>query len=428
MPGPRGGPRAPSESKESTFVVSALPQSPTPAPIAARIRDDAHAIEAARELAADFARGAIERDRHRRLPAEEVERFSLSGLWAITVPRSFGGAEVTHATLSEVTAIVAEADPSLGQIPQNHFCLVDAIRLVGTSEQQHFFFEEALAGRRFGNAVSETGTPNSKTITTRLTRTPQGLRLNGRKAYSTGALFAHWVPVAALDDDGRQVLVYVYRDAPGLTVRDDWSGFGQRTTASGTVLADNVAVQQLQVVARHRLFEPPTIHGAFAQLLHSAIDLGIARAALADLRHWVRERARPWADAGVDHASQDPLTLHRIGELVIRLHAAEALQQRAAGFLDAARDSDATDASARRVTEASIAVAEAKVLTTTLSLDAASVLIELAGTQSTLEAHALDRHWRNARTHTVHDPLRWKYHAVGNHWLNDAQPRRHASL
>lgn len=402
--------------------MSALPSVPTTD--AARIRDDAHALDVARELAADFAPGASERDRQRRLPAEEVERFSRSGLWAITVPRAFGGAQVSHATLSEVTALVSEADPSLGQIPQNHYCLVDAIRLVGTPEQQRFFFAEALAGRRFGNAVSETGTPNSKVVRTRLSRTPQGLRLNGCKAYSTGALFAHWVPVAALDDDEQQVLVYVARDAPGLTVEDDWSGFGQRTTASGSVVAENVAVTPLQVVARHRLFDPPTIHGAFAQLLHSAIDLGLARAALADLRHWVRERARPWADSGVAHAAQDPLTLARVGELVIRLHAAEALQERAGRHLDAARD----DASASRVTQASIAVAEAKVLTTTLALDASSTLIELGGTQSTLAEHNLDRHWRNARTHTVHDPVRWKYHAVGDHWLNDAEPRRHASL
>lgn len=408
--------------------MSALPLASDSHPPAERIRDDAHALDVAARLAASFAPDAAVRDQERRLPAEEVERFSNSGLWAITVPRAFGGAQVSHGTLSEVTAIVSQADPSLGQIPQNHYCLVDAVRLIGTPEQQRFFFAEALAGRRFGNAVSELGTRDSKTVTTRLTRTPSGLRLNGCKAYSTGALFAHWVPVAAIDDDKRQVLVYVARGAPGLQVLDDWSGFGQRTTASGTVIANDVAVEALQVLPRHRLFEPPTIHGAFAQLLHSAIDLGIARAALADLRHWVRERARPWADSGVARASDDPLTLSRAGELVIRLHAAEALQQRAAAYLDAARDSDGSEASTHRVTEASIAVAEAKVLTTHLALDASSTLIELGGTQSTLQAHALDRHWRNARTHTVHDPVRWKYHAVGNHWLNGTQPRRHASL
>ncbi|MFT4266890.1 MAG: SfnB family sulfur acquisition oxidoreductase, partial [Xenophilus sp.] len=318
--------------------MSALPLLPDRHPPAERIRDDAHALDVAARLAESFAAEAAARDHERRLPAGEVERFSHSGLWAITVPRAFGGAQVSHGTLSEVTAIVSQADPSLGQIPQNHYCLVDAVRLVGTPEQQRFFFAEALAGRRFGNAVSETGTLDSKTVATRLTRTAAGLRLNGRKAYSTGALFAHWVPVAALDDDQRQVLVYVARGAPGLQVLDDWSGFGQRTTASGTVIADDVAVEALQVLPRHRLFEPPTIHGAFAQLLHSAIDLGIARAALADLRHWVRDRARPWADSGAARAADDPLTLSRTGELVIRLHAAEALQQRAAAHLDAARD------------------------------------------------------------------------------------------
>ncbi|MDM0035162.1 SfnB family sulfur acquisition oxidoreductase [Variovorax sp. J22P271] len=405
--------------------MSALPSHATAdAPTATLIRDDAHALAVARELAARFAPGAAERDRQRSLPFAEIDRYAQSGLWGLAVPRAFGGPAVSHLTLSEVTALISEADPAIGQIPQNHHCLVDAIRLVGTPEQQRFFFAEALAGRRFGNAVSETGTANAKVVKTRLARTPGGLRLDGRKAYSTGALFAHWVPVAALDDEGRQVLVFVERHAPGLMVEDDWNGFGQRTTASGTVIADNVAVTPLQVVARHRLFEPPTIHGAFAQLLHSAIDLGIARAALADLRHWVRERARPWADSGVAHAAQDPLTLSRVGELVIRLHAAELLQERAAGHLDTARD----DAGAASVTEASIAVAEAKVATTQIALDASSSLIELGGTQSTLAEHNLDRHWRNARTHTVHDPLRWKFHAVGDFWLNGTAPRRHASL
>lgn len=388
------------------------------------VRDDAEALAIARRLAADFAAGASERDRQRRLPFEEVERFSASGLWGITVPRAFGGAAVSHATLAEVTALISEADPALGQIPQNHYCLVDAVRLIGDAQQQKFFFREAIEGRRFGNAVSESGTANAKVVTARLRATPEGLRLDGRKFYCTGALFAHWVPVAAKDEQDNQVLVYVAREAPGLEVVDDWSGFGQRTTASGTVTADNVAVGALQVLPRARLFEPPTIHGPFAQVLHAAIDLGIGRAAMADLHHWVRDRARPWPDSGVARAADDPLTLARIGRLVIQQHAAEALLERSGRALDRARDEPGAD----HVTEASIAVAEAKVLSTEFALEAATALIELAGTQSTLAEHNLDRHWRNARTHTVHDPVRWKPHAVGNHWLNGASPQRHASI
>jgi alkylation response protein AidB-like acyl-CoA dehydrogenase len=145
---------------------------------------------------------------------------------------------------------------------------------------------------------------------------------------------------------------------------------------------------------------------------------------MAELRTWVRDRARPWPDSGVARAADDPLTLARLGELVIQQHAAEALLARSGGHLDEAR----AHSTPERVTEASIAVAEAKVVTTEFALRAATTLIELGGTQATLAEHNLDRHWRNARTHTVHDPVRWKPHAIGNHWLNGAAPQRHASL
>jgi len=60
------------------------------------------------------------------------------------------------------------------------------------------------------------------------------------------------------------------------------------------------------------------------------------------------------------------------------------------------------------------------------AIAASSRLFELAGTRATLDKHNLDRHWRNARTHTLHDPVRWKYHAVGNYYLNNIKPPRHA--
>jgi alkylation response protein AidB-like acyl-CoA dehydrogenase len=55
-------------------------------------------------------------------------------------------------------------------------------------------------------------------------------------------------------------------------------------------------------------------------------------------------------------------------------------------------------------------------------------LFELAGSQATLAEHNLDRHWRNARVHTLHDPVRWKYHAIGNYYLNDENPPRRGTI
>ncbi len=98
--------------------------------------------------------------------------------------------------------------------------------------------------------------------------------------------------------------------------------------------------------------------------------------------------------------------------------------ERAARTLDALAAQ--SELSEDDVARASVAVGEAKVLTTEIALLASEKLFELAGTQATLAEHGLDRHWRNARTHTLHDPVRWKYHLVGNYYLNGVAPARHA--
>lgn len=388
------------------------------------IADDGEAIAVARELAARLAEGAAERDRERRLPREEIEWFSQSGLWGITVPKAYGGAGVSFVTLTEVVKLISAADSSIGQLPQNHFGLVDVITLTGTEEQKRYFFAEVLAGKRFGNGFSEKGTKNVLDLKTRVRRDGDDYVVDGTKFYSTGALFAHFVPVLGLDDERRGWLAYIPQGTAGLTITDDWSGFGQRTTASGTVTLENVRVSASHVLPAYRVSDQPTLNGPVSQIIQAAIDAGIAKAAIDDTLAFVRERARPWVDSGVERASEDPLTVREIGRLYIQLHAAEALLERSAKVLDeiAAQDAVSEDDVAR----ASVAVGEAKVLTTEAALLAGEKLFELAGTQSTLAAHNLDRHWRNARTHTLHDPVRWKYHLVGNYYLNGAKPARHA--
>jgi alkylation response protein AidB-like acyl-CoA dehydrogenase len=155
-----------------------------------------------------------------------------------------------------------------------------------------------------------------------------------------------------------------------------------------------------------------------------AIDIGIARAAINETVRFVKTRSRPWIDANVESASQDPLTIYQIGELHYQLHAAEALMARAAAKVDRA----AVALDEPTVTAAALAVAEAKIAATDIAILATNKLFELAGTQSTLEKYQLDRHWRNARVHTLHDPVRWKYHAIGNFYLNEIPPPRHAWL
>ncbi|WP_254407623.1 acyl-CoA dehydrogenase family protein [Streptomyces sp. GMY02] len=417
----------------------------------------------ARELADEFRAGAAERDRERRLPRAELERLSASGLLGVTVPREHGGADVSARTLAEIFRLLAGADASLAQIPQSHFVYINVLRRQGTPEQREFFFGEVLAGRRFGNAQSEAGTKHVQDIRTRLTpvreaplpddAVPDGAApadpvpdgavpadtvpddavpagavasylLNGQKHYSTGALFADWIPVLARAEDDALHVAYIPRDAPGVTVLDDWDGMGQRTTASGTVRLVDVAVPADRVVPHHLTFQGPQLHGAVAQLLHAAIDAGIAAAALAEAAEFVRTKSRPWFESGYETAAEDPLLIQRFGELALQVRAGEALLAAAADAVDAA-SADLTDDSAA---EASIAVAAAKVRAAEAAVETSSALFEVAGTRSALDSLNLNRYWRDARTHTLHDPVRWKVQHIGRYVLSGTRPPRHGLL
>ncbi|MGY2049206.1 SfnB family sulfur acquisition oxidoreductase [Methylobacterium sp. JK268] len=395
---------------------------PRPSAPAHVIADDAEALRVAEALAARFRPGASERDRASLRPLDELDAFSQSGLWSINVPRQYGGPEVSYRTLARVIALISAADPAIGQIAQNHLGIVAAIRTVSDPDQQALLFGEVLRGTRFGNAFSERGTKRAAEFATRFTDRGDHVVVRGQKFYATGALLAHRVPIVALDDQDRAWYAIADRDAPGLTVIDDWSSFGQRGTASGTVLIEDVRVEKSHLVPAWRGYERPSADGAIFQIIQAAVDAGIAREALDETVAFVREKARPWIDSGQERAADDPYTIRAVGDLTIRLHAAEALLDRAGLAIDAA----VAAPDAESVAAAQLATAEAKVLTTEVALAATNTLFELGGTRSTLAEHNLDRHWRNARTHTLHDPVRWKVAIVGNHALNGVKPPFHA--
>ena len=387
------------------------------------LRTDNEALEAAHTLAASAREHAGKRDQQRKLPWSLIEAFTRSGLGSISIAREFGGPQVSFVTLAEVFAIISAADPALGQIPQNQVGILSLIAATATQAQKEQLFASVLQGWRIGNAGPERGSKNTLDLKARITADGDDFVINGQKFYSTGALFAHWIAVKAINDHGKPVMAFVRRGTPGLRVVDDWSGFGQRTTASGTVLLNNVRVEAELVVDSSRLNDAPNIQGAVSQLIQAAIDLGIARGAIADTISFVRERSRPWIDAKVERNSDDPYVIADIGKLHIELHAAEALLRKAGRVLD---EVSAAAIDAHAAARASIAVAEAKVLTTELSLLASEKLFELAGSRATLAEFNLDRHWRNARVHTLHDPVRWKYHAIGAYRLNGTLPARHS--
>ncbi|MGA7816373.1 SfnB family sulfur acquisition oxidoreductase [Caballeronia sp.] len=390
------------------------PRSFSPAHV---IASDDEALRMAHQLAERFAPHAARRDSDRILPHEELNACSDSGLWAMTIPAAYGGAQVSYATVGRVFAILAAADPSIAQIQQNHNSAVFWLWKTGTEPQRAFFLGEILRGARFGNANVDAGgrLPTGSAMV--IAPDGDGFRLSGTKLYSTGALFADYVSTIGQDAQGRRIVAVVPADHPGMKILDDWQSFGQKTTVSGTVVFDDVWVPALNVLPIHRSYsEWP--QNAISQISHVGIDAGIARAAIDATIAFIRERDAASASTAITRIGADPYVIFQLGELKTKLHAAEAMMDRAGREIDRCLAAPGQDT----IADASIAVAEAKALTTEIAIEASNKLFDLAGTRSTHPSFNLDRHWRNARVHTLHDPVRWKYAAVGNFYLNGVRP------
>ncbi|CAN7462007.1 acyl-CoA dehydrogenase family protein [Rhizobium sp. LjRoot30] len=373
-------------------------------PVAHRIASEEEALDIARTLAGEFAPGASDRDINRILPYAELDLLAQSGLLGITVPSEYDGIDVSNAVLADVIAILAQADSAIAEVPQSHFQFIEALRLAGSEEQKKFFYARALGGDLFAGAIIEQ--PHAEGAeATRLAPDGIGHRINSRKYYSTGVLFSDWVVVAALDPQEKPVFGILSRKADGVQVIDDWDGFGQRTAASGTTVLQNVYINADSVV-RDRTLDPHSTIAAIGQIIHAGIDLGIARAAFADLLGFIRSRAA--REAG------DPLLQSRIGQLATELEAATALLERAGKKIDFAQ----INGNDTQETEATLSTAAARVVTSRIAAESANALFELADAGATKIGLNLDRHWRNIRAHSANEPVRKLFQETGRFHLN----------
>ncbi|MET0702000.1 MAG: acyl-CoA dehydrogenase family protein [Mycobacterium sp.] len=393
------------------------------------------ALATARGVAADIAVGAVERELTGQWPEQELRLVAESGLLGILVPTEFGGPGLPLSTPVEVLRILSIADSAVGQLLLAHYVLTAVLRGRGSDSPAPQLYRDVLAGAQLGNATVERGTRTSAERRTTVTRGPDGnWVLTGQKFYATGSLGATWIAVAARiegTEPAHGATAFVTPADAGVTLNlDKWSAFGQRGTASGEVLLDQVAVGDAFVVDEGPDLDPatapPTVLGAYDQALHAAIDIGIARAALEDGARFVTTLSRPWFEADVDSAAEEPHVVRRFGELTARLYALEALLAHGSRLVDQALAAPTLTYEA--AAEASLQVAAAKALAQEFAVEIASGIFELAGTSATDGKYALDRHWRNVRVHSLHDPARWKYVHLGNYTLNATLPPRRGLL
>jgi SfnB family sulfur acquisition oxidoreductase len=384
------------------------------------IRSDEEAIDTVSRLAKEFRAGAAERDRTSTLPEAQIEQLTEAGFYGITVPAEYGGANVSAVTVADCFRILSAADSSIGQIPQNHFCWLPVVSN-GEPRQAEFFYRRFLAGERIGNAHSEDTKRRPGDYEHQLERVDGGWRVTGRKYYSTGAIFAQWIPFVAKLGEGdaaRAHMFFVPRDQDGIEIVNDWDGMGQRTTASGTTIFERVFIADDYVFPLRASTDTGRSFALNASLIHAAIDVGIAEEALADARDYILTANRPWINNPHDEHAKEPFVIREFGRLGVEVRTARLSLLEASRLIDAARAKPAPES----LLAARMAIADARILASEAATRVSDQFFLITGARATRAKYGLDRHWRNARTHSLHDPLRWKEFHLGNFYLNGVEP------
>jgi len=383
----------------------------------------ASVLATADRVADELRETAAKRDRANATPREEIELVRRNDLLQVQEPVEYGGSGFNYAQAVQVTRRLARGDTSIAHLIGYHFAQTRLAPLFGTAEQADAQSRRNATEKLFWGGIQN---PRGGSALV-LTRDGDGFRLNGSRTFASGASTGDQLSVtAALDGELVFLSLDVRGGRQGFTFLNDWDNIGQRLTDSGGVRVVDAPIERDEVLG-----EEPFIGGTPSpyqtlvtphwQLAFVNFYVGTAEGALAEALDWTRENASPWESSGVDRATDDPYILHTVGELVSQIRAVALLADRAGDALQAALDIGPSLTEDQRA-EAAVAVYEAKYLSTKVGLDTASRLFEIQGSRATSSAYGFDRHWRNLRTHTLHDPVAYKAREVGDWALNHRGP------
>lgn len=379
-------------------------------------------------LFADIAQGAAERDRTGELPYQAVADLAAAGFGAIRVPESHGGAGATLPELFELFVDLAAADSNIAQALRAHFVFVEDRLVAEPGPGRDKWLARFAAGELVGNSWTEVGTVKVGDVITKVTPDGEGgFKINGTKYYSTGSIFADWLDTyAERTDTGKRVIAAVNRHQPGVELADDWDGFGQRTTGTGTSTFTDAVVAEEDLIDFDTRFKYQT---AFYQQVLLAVLAGSAKAAERDFAAELKARKRTFSHAAANVAAEDPQLLQVIGEVSAASFAAAATVQRVSAALQGAYEtalalhtgqaSAEEDEAANDAAE--LASAQAQVVLTPLVLNAITHAFDALAASATSVSKNLDRHWRNARTAGNHNPWVFKARLIGDLAVNGTE-------
>jgi len=377
-------------------------------------------LQIARTLAAEFAQTAAERDQLGGTPKAERDALRRSGLLALSIPKQYGGLGASWSETLEVVREFAKVDSSIAHVYGFQHLMLATVRLFSRPEQWQPWFELTARNNWFwGNALNPLDT---RTVSKKLS----GWReFSGRKSFCSGSADSEMLIASALDEttSGKLLIAAIPSHRTGITLHGDWDNIGQRQTDSGSATFERVRVEENELLLDPGPLSTPfaCLRPLIAQLTFVNMFLGIAEGAFEEARGYTLKETRPWFKSGVERVSEDPYVLSHYGEFWVGLESVRLLTERANRLLDEAWAKE-HQLSAEGRGHLAVAIATAKVAATRSGLELTSRLFEVTGARSTHAALRLDRHWRNLRTQSLHDPVDYKLHELGDWALNAALP------
>ncbi|MFL7961312.1 Acyl-CoA dehydrogenase [Pseudomonas sp. NFACC15-1] len=377
-------------------------------------------LQTARRLAAEFAETAVERDEAGGTPKLQRDAIRQSGLLALSIPTQFGGLGASWSETLGVVREFAKVDSSIAHVFGFQHLMLATVRLFSRPDQWQPWFEQTARKNWFwGNALNPLDT---RTVV----KTFDGWReFSGKKSFCSGASDSEMLIASAIDESagGKLLIAAIPSGRTGITLHGDWDNMGQRQTDSGSATFERVRVEENELLLDPGPLSTPfaCLRPLIAQLHFSHIFLGIAEGALEEARHYTLKEGRPWFRSKAQHVSEDPYVLRHYGEFWVGLESVRLLVERAADQLDEAWHKGHALGAEERA-QLALSIATAKVAAVRTGLDICSRLFEVTGARATHASLRLDRHWRNLRTQSLHDPVDYKLHELGEWALNQTRP------
>jgi alkylation response protein AidB-like acyl-CoA dehydrogenase len=370
-----------------------------------------------------IAEGASARDFERAHPFEALSLLRDARFGALLLPISEGGGGGSLRDVIEEAIHLGEADSNVAHIFRNHFTFVERFLVGSTDERRLVWRQTVLDGGIVGLATTELDRPQtggSYPLKTALTPDGDGFRLRGTKYYSTGSLYADLILVRATAPDNVGVTVIIPADRQGVELLDDWDGIGQRVTGTGTTNFHDVRVEASEVIVDR---DNPSYLLAYistiAQTFVTAVNAGIVRASLRDAKALLHSRGRNFYYAPAESAAHDPILQQTIGRIAADAFAAELVVLAAADKLTVAAQARWDGGPVADLAhDAAVAAAKAKVIVDELALRSTTALFDVGGASAATQRKNLDRHWRNARTLSSHNPAAYKAQLLGAYELH----------